>query len=64
MSRLLIVVESAQDWAPYFPSEQVITFDDYLQLPPAKTNRTRVINLCRKFSYLSKGYYCSLLAEA
>ncbi|WP_027329368.1 RimK family protein [Marinimicrobium agarilyticum] len=64
MSRLFIVVESAQDWAPYFPSEQVITFDDYLQLPPAKTNRTRVINLCRKFSYLSKGYYCSLLAEA
>jgi glutathione synthase/RimK-type ligase-like ATP-grasp enzyme len=23
-----------------------------------------VINLCRRFSYLSRGYYCSLLAEA
>ncbi len=64
MSRLLIVVESEQDWAPYFPSEQVITFDDYLQLPLGKSNRTRVINLCRKFGYLSKGYYGSLLAEA
>lgn len=64
MSRLLIVVESEQDWAPYFPSEHVITFDNYLQLSTTKTNRTRVINLCRKFGYLSKGYYCSLLAEA
>jgi glutathione synthase/RimK-type ligase-like ATP-grasp enzyme len=64
MSRLLIVVESEQDWAPYFPSEQVVTFDDYLQLNTSKPNRTRVINLCRKFGYLSKGYYCSLLAEA
>lgn len=64
MSRLLIVVESEQDWTPYFPSEQVITFDDYLQRPLTKANRTRVINLCRKFGYLSKGYYCSLLAEA
>ncbi|WP_111642782.1 RimK family protein [Marinimicrobium alkaliphilum] len=64
MSRLIIVVESAQDWAPYFPSERVITFDDYLQLPAQPGTRTRVINLCRKFGYLSKGYYCSLLAEA
>lgn len=64
MSRLLIVVESEQDWAPYFPSEHVITFDNYLQLGTTKTNRTRVINLCKKFGYLSKGYYCSLLAEA
>ncbi|MBP6725194.1 MAG: RimK-like ATPgrasp N-terminal domain-containing protein, partial [Halioglobus sp.] len=26
--------------------------------------RTRIINLCRNFDYLSEGYYCSLLAEA
>ncbi len=64
MSQLHIVVENRKDWAPYFPSEQVITFDDYLGLPPAGSARTRVINLCRQFSYLSKGYYCSLLAEA
>jgi len=67
LSRLIIVVESPKDWEPYFPSEQVISFDDYLQvpqLPTGKTSRTRVINLCRKFGYLSKGYYCSLLAEA
>jgi len=64
MSRLLIVVESEQDWAPYFPSDQVISFDNYLQGKAVKHNRTRVINLCRKFGYLSKGYYCSLLAEA
>lgn len=64
MSQLLIVVESEKDWAPYYPSKQVISFADYLNLQTQKSNRTRVINLCRNLRYLSKGYYCSLLAEA
>lgn len=64
MSQLLIVVESEKDWAPYYPSNQVISFADYLKLQPQKNSRTRVLNLCRNLRYLSKGYYCSLLAEA
>jgi glutathione synthase/RimK-type ligase-like ATP-grasp enzyme len=64
MSQLCIVVESLKDWSPYYPSEQVITFDDYLKEHSNKKNRIRVINLCRNMKYLSKGYYCSLLAEA
>ncbi len=64
MSRLYIVVESLKDWTPYYPSEDVITFDDYLGMPTSKGGRVRVINLCRSYKYLSKGYYCSLLAEA
>ena len=64
MSRLYIVVESLKDWTPYYPSEDVITFDDYLGMPTSKSGRVRVINLCRSYKYLSKGYYCSLLAEA
>ena len=64
MSRLLIVVDRAKDWAPYYPSEDVLTFDQYLQFSAPPAGRVRVINLCQSARYLSKGYYCSLLAEA
>lgn len=61
MSNVLIVVDRLEDWEPYYPSDLVISFDQYLAL---KTQRVRVINLCSDYSYLSQGYYCSLLAEA
>lgn len=64
MSKLLVVVDHLKDWAPFFPSDDVLTFDQYLSLPPKESNRTRVINLCQSARYLSRGYYCSLLAEA
>lgn len=65
MSQLIVVVDSLKDWAPYFPAEDVITFEDYLARQDGnKKTRTRVINLCRSYKYLSKGYYCSLLSEA
>jgi len=53
------------DWNPYYPSDQVITFETYLATEHGESEqRVRVINLCRSYSYLSDGYYCSLLAEA
>ncbi|WP_336368578.1 RimK family protein [Marinobacter sp. C2H3] len=64
MSRLLIVVDRAKDWAPYYPSEDVLTFEQYLQYTAPASARVRVINLCQSARYLSQGYYCSLLAEA
>ncbi|MBB5320243.1 RimK family protein [Marinobacter oulmenensis] len=64
MSRLLLVVDRARDWAPYYPSEDVLTFDQYLNFSPPPGRRVRVINLCQSARYLSRGYYCSLLAEA
>ncbi|WGL15263.1 RimK family protein [Microbulbifer bruguierae] len=63
MSQVLIVIDEPDDWAPYYPSERVITFADYLALP-ARQQRVRVINLCANYDYRSEGYYCSLLAEA
>lgn len=63
MPSFLIVVDTLADWAPYFPSADVISFEDYLNLPESK-GRVRVINLCNSGRYLSPGYYCSLLAEA
>lgn len=65
MSNLYIVVDDIKDWGPYFPSDDVISFEDYLAKGKGgKLGRTQVINLCRSYRYLSKGYYCSLLAEA
>lgn len=65
MSQTLIVVDDMQDWAPFYPSEQVISFKDYLNGGHFNNNaRTRIINLCRSYRYLADGYYCSLLAEA
>ncbi|HUH38864.1 MAG TPA: RimK-like ATPgrasp N-terminal domain-containing protein, partial [Spongiibacteraceae bacterium] len=64
MARLIIVVDSLKDWGPYFPSDNVMSFEDYLKLRTPRGERVRVINLCRSYRYLSKGYYCALLAEA
>lgn len=65
-SQLLIIVERKEDWASYFPCEDVLSAQEYLEqnrvTPPGK--RVQVINLCRSYKYLGHGYYCSLLAEA
>jgi glutathione synthase/RimK-type ligase-like ATP-grasp enzyme len=44
---------------------EVLSFSRYLSEYPRKgEHRVRVLNLCHTERYLSKGYYCSLLAEA
>ena len=65
MSAFFVVVENLSDWQPYYPSQDVITFDEYLEKSATtEGRRVRVINLCRSYRYLGVGYYCSLLAEA
>jgi glutathione synthase/RimK-type ligase-like ATP-grasp enzyme len=65
MARTILVVDDLSDWNPYYPSEQVTTFENYLVLEQGDPDqRVRVINLCSSYRYLSDGYYCSLLAEA
>ncbi len=64
MTKVLIVVDTLDDWEPYHPSEQVITFEQYLGLKTTADQKLRVINLCKEYGYLREGYYCSLLAEA
>ena len=65
MTAFYVVVEDLADWQPYYPSQDVITFDEYLEkIKDTRERRVRVINLCRGYRYLSTGYYCSLLAEA
>jgi len=65
MSNFFVVVDNLKDWSPYYPSQDVITFTDYLhRIHKTESGRVRVINLSRRYKYLSTGYYCSLLAEA
>ena len=62
----LIIVERKEDWASYFPSDSMLSAQEYLETPPENVagKRVQVINLCRSYRYLGHGYYCSLLAEA
>jgi glutathione synthase/RimK-type ligase-like ATP-grasp enzyme len=65
MANTLLVVDDLADWSPYYPSDQVISFEQYLAHQNSHSDqRIRVINLCSSYAYLSDGYYCSLLAEA
>lgn len=65
MQNVFIVVDELKHWQPFYPSEAVISFEDYLTLSPILDRpNIRIINLCSTKSYLGQGYYCSLLAEA
>lgn len=64
MATLYVVVDHLKDWEPYYPSSNVITFEQYVEKAVETSSPVMVINLCRGYSYLSTGYYTSLLAEA
>jgi len=64
MSKQYIVVDKREDWGPFYPSENLIPAEEYLGSDPSPDLPAQVINLCRDYKYLGKGYYCSLLAEA
>ena len=65
MQKTLIVVDDLNQWLPYYPSELVISFENYLDFKgDTQKQRVKVINLCKSEKYLGPGYYCSLLAEA
>ena len=61
----IVVVDDLKDWRPYFPTDQVVSVQDYLFDSKYQEKRSlRLINLCSKTGYLKRGYYCSMLAEA
>ena len=66
MANLLIVTDHTNDWKEYFPSEQVVSVDHYLNTDwnNKEHKSVQVVNLCRSYDYMSSGYYCSLMAEA
>jgi len=64
-TRHLIVVDRMSDWQWQIPGITPVPAKEFLTRRPSPSLRPlRVLNLCRRYQYLSGGYYCSLLAEA
>jgi len=59
----LVILDDIADWQPYYPTQSTVTTGEYLQQSGTRT-RSHILNLCGDLSYLSTGYYVSLLAEA
>jgi len=60
-----IVVDQPKAWRFLEENAQIISAKEYLTNPAfASLKNVRIFNLCKNFSYQSKGYYVSLLAEA
>src|SRR5690554_5042459 len=59
----LVILDNLADWQPYHPSQAIVSATDYISEGGSK-HRGPIINLCDDLSYLSSGYYVSLLAEA
>lgn len=63
--RHTVIVDRLKDWKWQIEGLEVTLANDYLTRQAGTQKRPiRIINLCRHYSYLSGGYYCSLLAEA
>ncbi|MBL1147101.1 MAG: RimK family protein [Pseudomonadota bacterium] len=64
----IIVSDKPLDFLPTDPSVLTMSATDFIankvEIDLRKHPLLKVINLCSNFDYLSKGYYCSLLAEA
>ncbi|MBT8319073.1 MAG: RimK family protein [Gramella sp.] len=60
-----IVVNQPETWTISSEHVKIISSRDYLTRPEySKIKKARIFNLCKDYSYQSKGYYVSLLAEA
>ncbi len=61
----IIVVREPKEWNLGVKGFEVVSSKDYLTHPRfAAMRNVRVFNLARSYSYQSRGYYVSLLAEA
>ena len=60
-----LVVDHPKNWNYLGEDIRVIAAQEYLTNPEySKIKKARIFNLCKDYSYQSKGYYVSLLAEA
>lgn len=60
-----IVVNHPENWELSLENIEIVSARDYLTNPEfAKIKSARIFNLSKDYSYQSKGYYVSLLAEA
>ena len=67
--KFILITDKTNGNLPDHPERITVTANDFIagRIPKfdwRKAWRTKIINLCGSYDYLSKGYYCSLLAEA
>lgn len=61
----ILVVNQPEKWNVALENVSIVATKDYLTDPKfAKIKKARIFNLSKNYSYQSKGYYVSLLAEA
>ncbi len=61
----IIVVNHPEKWHIPVENISIVSSQEYLTNPKyAQIKKARIFNLCKDYSYQSKGYYVSLLAEA
>ena len=64
MSTLLIILDDIEKWSPYYPTDQVVSAEDYLfHEKYLNLKNAHIINLCVDSGYLSIGHYCSMIAD-
>ncbi|MDD3740214.1 MAG: RimK family protein [Bacteroidales bacterium] len=64
MRKVLILLDTLNEWKPFCETKSVLTVSEYLKHPYFGNELNLVMNLSNNFSYNSEGYYCSLLAQA
>lgn len=64
MNSVQILLDSMDDWSPYYETNSILTVSNYLKLKSLSKGTKLVINLSNDYSYNSEGYYCSLLGQA
>lgn len=68
MIKYIIVSDQPTDFITPLSDVKFIRATDFIantgDIDLRKAGQARLINLCRDYDYLSKGYYCSLLAQA
>ncbi|MEE2771481.1 MAG: RimK-like ATPgrasp N-terminal domain-containing protein, partial [Bacteroidota bacterium] len=61
----IIVVNQPETWKLHLENIEIVSSRKYLTDPAfSQLKKARIFNLCKDYSYQSKGYYVSLLAEA
>ena len=69
MIKYIIISNEPSGLIPEHPDRIIVSPNDFVAnrvsgINLRKAGQIKVINMCRNYDYLSKGYYCSLLAEA
>jgi glutathione synthase/RimK-type ligase-like ATP-grasp enzyme len=67
--KFIVITDKGNNNIPEHPERLNVAANDFIagRIPGfdwRKNTRVKIVNMCSNYDYLSKGYYCSLLAEA